>query len=383
MTESYNELLNNVASTRQPREPIVSVAMVVRNVDRFLAEAIDSILCQSLYDFEFIIVDFGSTDNTKAIIEEYAIKDCRIKFHVIPPCGLSEARNAASFLAKGRYIAVMDADDISVKDRLKWQVEYLETHPDVAIVGGFSELIDSAGRSLHIVQDQPIEDAEIQSTLLHGTPGRPPGRAIHQPTVVMRRDAFCNVGGYRAAFAPAEDYDLFLRMAEYFKLANLENVVVKYRLHPYQVSLRKRQQQTFGSLAAQATALLRRGGQPDPLSSVPEITSAVLAGLGVGEEAQQACLARDYLGWVRNMCRISEYSVALRVADEMLRSCDWKYAEKWVIADLQLTIARLYWRNQEFTRSFIAAMRAFITRPIILGRPLKMFIQAQFTRQVN
>src|SRR5579863_4921092 len=96
--------------------PLVSVVMVVFNVDRFLGDAIESILDQTFGDFEFIIVDFGSTDKSKEIISSFATKDSRIKFHEIPHCRLSEARNTAGFLAKGKYIAIADADDVSLPD---------------------------------------------------------------------------------------------------------------------------------------------------------------------------------------------------------------------------------------------------------------------------
>src|ERR1700751_330870 len=92
-------------------DPVVSVAMAVCNVGRFLAESIESVLAQTFSDFEFIIVDFGSTDKSKAIAASYAGKDSRIKVYEIPVCGLAEARNAACSHARGRYIAVMDADD--------------------------------------------------------------------------------------------------------------------------------------------------------------------------------------------------------------------------------------------------------------------------------
>ena len=98
-------------------EPVVSVAMVVCNVERFLAEAIESILAQTYRDFEFVIVDFGSTDRSKEIIAGYAAKDSRVKLHEIPHCGLAEARNAGCFLAQGQYIAIMDADDVSLPER--------------------------------------------------------------------------------------------------------------------------------------------------------------------------------------------------------------------------------------------------------------------------
>src|SRR5271169_6728077 len=98
--------------------------MVVCNVDRFLAESIESILGQTFREFEFIIVDFGSTDNSKSIISSYATRDSRIKLRVVPHCGLAEARNAGCFLAQGQYIAIMDADDVSLPNRLLWEVEF-------------------------------------------------------------------------------------------------------------------------------------------------------------------------------------------------------------------------------------------------------------------
>src|ERR1700722_19795108 len=122
--------------------------MVVCNVDRFLEEAIESILTQTFRDFEFIILDFGSTDRTKEITARYAARDSRIKLSEIPHCSLTEARNAACFLAQGQYIANMDADDVSLPDRLMWQADFMERHPQVGVVGGGVEAIDATGASL-------------------------------------------------------------------------------------------------------------------------------------------------------------------------------------------------------------------------------------------
>src|SRR5260370_40231528 len=99
-------------------QPLVSVVMPVRNVERFLAESIESILAQTFRDFEFIIVDFGSTDGSKAIVSRYAAEDERIKPHHIPSCTLPIARNVGSQLARGKYIAVMDADELAQLHRL-------------------------------------------------------------------------------------------------------------------------------------------------------------------------------------------------------------------------------------------------------------------------
>ncbi len=350
----------------QANTPIVSVVMVVCNVDRFLAESIESVLDQTFGEFEFIIVDFGSTDNSKAIASHYAAKDSRIRLHEMPNCSLVNARNAACSLAQGQYIAIMDADDVSLPHRLIREIAFMEKHPQVGLVGGATEWIDAAGRSLRI-DHFPTQDHEIRSELADRCP-------FCQPTVLIRREAFLSAGGYRAAFIVSHDYDLFLRIAERFQCANLKEVVLKYRIHPYQVSLRKRTQQSLCKLAAQASASARRNGIPDPLDSVEEITPALLTRLGVTEARQKRDLAFQSWQWIRHMCMAGEYPVALNAALENLRS-DLECVERWQIADLHLIVARLYWRQRRFLRSFLAASHAFVTRPVVAGRPLKSWVR--------
>src|SRR5262249_38794407 len=143
---------------------LVSVVMVVCNADRFIAEAIESILGQTFGDFEFIVVDFGSTDKSQSTIRSYAAKDSRVKFHSISNCSLAEARNAGCFLAQGRYIAIMDADDVSLPERLNWEFTFLEKHPEVGLLGGATDWIDATGRSLRIDR-LPTEDQDIRAAL--------------------------------------------------------------------------------------------------------------------------------------------------------------------------------------------------------------------------
>lgn len=347
-------------------KPLVSVALVVCNVDRFLAESIDSILRQTFTEFEFIIVDFGSSDKSVAIVASYAAKDDRIKFREIPHCGLAEARNTACFLAQGRYIAIMDADDISVENRLLWQVDFMEKHSEVGVLGGITEWIDATGKPIRI-ENLPTEDRQIKSALASSCPFR-------QPTVLIRREAFAVVGGYRGAFAPAEDYDLWLRIADHYQFANLDQVVLKYRVHPYQVSFRKRKEQALSVLAARVSASSRRRGSPDPFDSIDEITPAALVASGVSEVTQQTALASEFLCWIRNMIDAGEYAVALNVAIEMLDSADWKHVERWQIANLRLLAARLYWKQKRFAKSFLVASHAMVARPITIGRPLKALV---------
>ncbi len=340
--------------------------MVVCNVERFLAESIESVLRQTYTEFEFIIVDFGSTDKSKAIISRYASKDSRVKFNEIPHCGLAEARNAASSRAQGEYIAVMDADDVALPNRLSAEVDFMEKHPDVGLVGGATEWIDAAGKGWGI-HNCPTEDCEIKSAL-------PVYHPFFHPALLIRRRAFELVGGYRSAFAPAEDYDLTMRISEHYGCANLKQVVLQYRIHTYQLSLQKRTQQTLGKLAAQASALSRESGKPDPFNTVAEITPAVLAQLGVAHAKQQREVALDRYQWIRNMCSVGGHSLALGAALEMLQS-DLEHVERWLIADLRLLAARLYWRQGKFARSCLTAAHAFVMRPIIGGRPAKQLLR--------
>ena len=234
-------------------KPLVSAVLVVCNVDRFLAEAIEGILDQTFRDFEFIIVDFGSTDRSKEIITGYAAKDSRIKFHEITNCELAQARNVACFLAQGQYIAIVDADDVSLAGRLESEVEFMELNPSVALLGGACEWIDATGKTMAnpvlppaVSLRPPTTNREIQAVL-------PQYNIFWQPSVLIRREVFASVGGYRPIFVQSEDYDLWVRIAEGFEVANLDQVVVKYRIHPYQVSLRKRKQQTLCSLAVKCS----------------------------------------------------------------------------------------------------------------------------------
>jgi glycosyltransferase involved in cell wall biosynthesis len=348
-------------------KPTISVAMVVCNASRFLSEAVESILNQTFGDFEFVVVDFGSTDDSRAIISQYAARDSRLKLHVIPQCGLAEARNVSCSLARGEYIAIMDADDVAVSDRLSMQFEFMSEHRDVAVLGGAVEWIDSNGRSV-VVYKNPHTHRDIESALLERCP-------VWQPTVLMRREAFLTIGGYRPPFAPAEDYDLWLRMAERFRLANLEQVVLKYRIHPYQVSIRRRTDQALGILAARFAGSCRRDGLSDPFNKVDKLTSELLVTIGIPQEAQRSVFAQEQLRWIRNLRQAREYATALNEASDLLQSSDSGVLDQRQLADLCLTVAGLYWRQQNILKCISAAARAIAIRPRVVGRPLRPLLR--------
>ena len=343
--------------------PLVSVAMVTRNVERFLPEAIESILNQTLKDLEFVVVDFGSTDRTKSIISDYQSKDLRIKFHETPSVSLPEARRTSGVLATGQYVAIMDADDIALPDRLACQLEFLENHPEIGVLGGDVEWMDHSGKALRI-QNFPRTDSEIREALLSCPP-------FCNPTVMMRREILTATGGFRRPFDSAEDYDLWLRAAERCEMANLPRILLRYRRHPHQETRRNVAITTLCHLAARAAADWRQSGKPDPLDSVEEITVKVLSGLGVSDATWQPKLATRYRSALLMAEELGEYSSGLELAHEMLSFSDWKSVEKWEMADVWFKCARLHRRQGNFLKSGMAACRAVCIRPVAMASPLK------------
>lgn len=343
-------------------QPLVSVVMSVRNGASFLGEAVDSILGQSLEDFEFIILDDGSTDTTYSILSAYA-RDRRVQVYRQASLGLVDSLNRGCRLAKGKYIARMDADDVAMRDRLSLQHSFLESNADVGAVGGATEIMNSRGEGL-LIQRYPTRDSEIRSEL-YGD-----GCPLCHPAVMMRADAFVSAGGYRRLFIDAEDYDLWLRIADRYSLANLEETVLRYRRHPAQISIRKCGQQALSATAARLAALRRQGGQPEGLDDVSELAPAVLERLGANRMVWQTALARGLLNSIQSMAEVGEDSL-VREYLGMFESFEWRTTETSVLADFLLFRASLQWRERRFLNSVRSFAKALATRPKIVGRPLK------------
>lgn len=351
--------------------PLISVVMVIRNVERYLAEAIESVLQQTFRDFEFIIVDFGSSDRSKQIAAGYAAGDKRIRLSEVPACSYIEAKISACTLPAGRYIAIQDADDVSLPERLEAEADFMERHLEVGLLGGAVQWIDSHGKALKTTENYPTEDSEIREELrVRNT--------FWHPTVLMRREAYVRVGGYRAAFVQSDDYDLWLRMSEQYKCANLSEKVLKYRVHSQQLSVRKRKDQVFCTLAARAAASLRREGRVDPLNSTKQITPSLLAAMGVSEATQKKEFIEDYRGYIRLMFESGDFDDVPNAVAEMLRDCHGNYRDSLLIVDMQVLAARSFWKMGKNVRGFLAIARAVCARPRLFGHP-RMLLQ-EFTR---
>ena len=231
--------------------PAVSVILSAFNSERYVEAAVRSILAQTFGDFEFIIVDDGSTDRTGALLTKLASEDARIRLTSRPNTGYVKALNEAAGYATGKYLARMDADDLAMPKRFAAQVALLEARPEVVLVGSCYELIDDRDRLLR-TQSQPEGDAELQRLCLAGT------TPLCHPTTMFRRDAFERAGRYDDAYCPAEDLDMWLKLGEMGALACLPEPLLQYRLHAQSVSETKQQKQIDGARAACEAAARRR-----------------------------------------------------------------------------------------------------------------------------
>ena len=341
--------------------------MSVYNGEQFLAESVQSILDQSFADFEFIIIDDGSTDSTALMLKEFANRDSRVRIFSQENRGRVDSLNRASAMSRCKYLARMDADDVAVRDRLLWQVQFMENHPEVGVVGGYVDYINEVGNVVG-TRHLPTTNGEIQAALLTDC-------VLVHPAVLIRKDAFFSAGGYRKAVLEAEDYDLWLRIADRFQLANVSRVVLKYRHHSHQVSVQHCRAQALSAVTARAATLARRGGKADPLESAEVITPEILQELGVSESMQQAYLCRQYLGRINSLYTAGEYSCASRLACDILNSPELAQAERWVAADIRLLVARIHWQHSRVWDSLCAVSHAAMIRPTILARPLKRLSQ--------
>jgi glycosyltransferase involved in cell wall biosynthesis len=208
----------------------LSVVMAVYNAEQYLVEAVESVLAQTFGDFELLALDDGSTDSSLQILKNYETKDPRIRVLTRENKGIARTRAELTEHARGKYIAIMDSDDISRSDRLQKQIEFLDANVDCVAVGSWVMQINAKGQPIRIL-DYPRSHKEIDERNLEGR------TAIVNPTAMIRRQAVLTAGTYGSECKfGAEDLDLWLRLAEVGKLANIPMPLLKYRLHKASLS---------------------------------------------------------------------------------------------------------------------------------------------------
>ena len=208
----------------------VSVLMPAYNAEKYIGEAIESILNQTFTDFEFIIVNDGSTDNTAKIIEEYAAKDKRIKFvNNSKNKGLISVLNEGLDLCHGEYIARMDSDDIALPERFAKQVAYMDMHPECGVCGTWAKKFGAGIKENNLMKYQ--EKVKLLDFLIYGS------LVIHPSSVIRKSVLVDNNIKYDSKYKYAEDYALWIEIVKYAEIHNLQEVLLNYRWHDSNVSV--------------------------------------------------------------------------------------------------------------------------------------------------
>jgi glycosyltransferase involved in cell wall biosynthesis len=217
---------NHVTDALSGSGPTVSVVMPVYNTEVYLTDSVGSILGQTFQDWELICIDDGSTDGSLNILRRYESADPRVRVITRPNTGVARARNDGMDVAHGRYIAAMDSDDIALPERLRRQVDYMESHPECVCLGTAVRVV---GPDLLPIKEElkPLDHETIDCQTLAGS-----GAAIRHPIAMFRTEALRSIGGYRDECLAFEDVDLYLRLAEIGRLANLPDILLLYRQRP-------------------------------------------------------------------------------------------------------------------------------------------------------
>jgi glycosyltransferase involved in cell wall biosynthesis len=197
--------------------------MPVYNSEAYLADSIGSILAQTFTDWELICVDDGSRDGSLEVLRRYEGCDPRVHVFSRPNTGVTRARNDGIAVARGHYIAVMDSDDVALPERLRRQVDYMESHPECVGLGAAVRIV---GPDLMPIWDEPkpLDHETIDELTLSGC-----GAAIREPVAMFRAEAIRQIGGYRDECLTHQETDLYLRLAEIGRLANLPDFLLLYR----------------------------------------------------------------------------------------------------------------------------------------------------------
>ncbi len=340
--------------------PAVSVVMPARDAEAYLREAIGSILAQTFRDFELLVLDDGSSDGTAAIADESARTDPRVRVIRQEKRGLIATLNRGCAAAQGPYLARMDADDVALPQRLERQVAFLERDRATAVLGTAMRYLGSEG-PLPGLLAHPAGPAEIRRTLRDYS-------CIAHPTVLMRRDAFEEAGGYRPAFLHAEDYDLWLRIAERHDLANLTEPLLYHRLHRDQVSFAQIPQQVIATLFARTSARLRRSGQGDPAAGRGAITREGLLDLGMSGRSIDEAIVAAYLFRANLLLGLGCDDQAWIIAEEIARLSlaavppgDLRAESAWLRGKVEI-------RRRRFARGGGWLVRACAFKPALAGR---------------
>lgn len=238
-----------------PNSPRISCVLAVSNGETYLPESIQSIQAQTFHDWELIVVDDGSTDRTPQILDHFQRADARIRVYRRSRQGLVASLNQGIMAASGEYIARMDADDVSMPERFAMQLEHMDRHHDIGVCGSW---IETFGMESCDVVEYPVDDSTIRCQLLFSS-------SLAHPATMFRRSLILNHHlFYDERAVHAEDYDLWVRASQHTRFANVQAILLRYRIHPRQIGRRYELETEKSSRAIRLSQLARLGINPAP-----------------------------------------------------------------------------------------------------------------------
>lgn len=315
--------------------PRASVVLPVFNGERFIASAVQSILAQTMADLECIVVDDGSQDGTADILSRIHDQRLRVERHQ-RNSGLVRSLNHGVSLARSSHVARMDADDVAYPARLERQLSYLAAHPGTGLVGSGVEFISDAGEPI-APRTMVDDDLLLRWRLLFWN------HFIH-PSMVFRREWFEAVGGYRPEAYPAEDYDLWLRMAELGEIGNVVEPLVQKRTATGSLTDTRAPDQMAAAARSRQEALSSLLGEDVDLSVVISLDAARFAtcaeldaALGLVRRAARAMARRVDASARQRLLLLGESAVVVerfRLRDAGGRRCPRAVARSFPVAQL-------------------------------------------------
>lgn len=312
---------------------LISVLLPVYNAEKYLRAAVDSIFAQTHNDFEIIAVEDGSVDGSLQILEDYS-SDARMRILSRSNTGIVGALNDAIGMARGQFLARMDADDIAMSTRLEHQIAFLKDNPDCVAVGSSVFIMDEQGRDIHVAEVS-TEHVEIERKFFMGN------GALCHPTVMMRAWAVRQVGGYREQYRNFdEDVDLFLRLGEIGKLANIDVPLLRYRWHLNSITHRLSPLIAASTRAALIREACVRRGIPE--IDLPSSSPAMV------HLSDRDMKIEHYHRWSVEAAKSGRFAIARRYALAALRlepgrkKCWWVLCNSILGSSITAAITRCY-----------------------------------------
>jgi len=309
------------------KNPKVTVLMSVYNGEKYLREAVDSILAQTFRDFEFLIINDGSTDRTGEILKSYSDQRIKIINHE-KNIGLTKSLNKGLRVAKGEYVARQDADDISMPERLDKEVAFLDTNKNVGLVGTDYFLINEKDKIIDKINCL-TESKDLKEKLLEGN-------QFAHGSIVFKKECIEKVGMYREEFKFAQDFDFVLRISEIFHIANIPEFLYKWRINIDSVSVNKKTLQDKYALLAIELAKERREKGRDKLQYLPDeerkkfLDSYLFSSIHKNHYKE---ISNNYFFWSKILYQGKDYTGALKLIFKGILSNPtnielWSYALK-------------------------------------------------------